>query len=203
MALGPKLNFINPGDALLASRVMQNFQALANFLRAIPVNNLLQPYQTTSFDLGSSQVIAASGPGTSFYFGYMRVQLGQAPTYITTSVCAWMRESIGTLAAGDSVTIDIQKATPSGSGGRVVFADAWTSILTAPITYLPANTVNGVDDVVDNSGGSTYLQTATPDNAVPIADGDWIRAHMVVTSAGAFNVTQVAAQVQLKSYLRS
>ena len=74
MALGPKLAFINPGDALLASVVMQNFQSIANFVRSIPINNLLQPYATAQFTSNYDDTVAsAAAPGTSVIFGYEQV----------------------------------------------------------------------------------------------------------------------------------
>jgi hypothetical protein len=201
MALGPKLNFINPGDALRSSKVMQNFQAIADFCRAIPVNNLLQPYQTTSYDMEASDTIASAvAPGTTRYFGYMRVQLGQSPTNITTGADAWFRGPAGGLAAGDTVVFDLEKATPSGSGGRPVFANAWTSILTAAITFDSTNTVAGTDDVAADAG--LFVRTASP--IVLLTDGDWVRWKVTVTdSGGAYNVTECGGQLAIKSYLRS
>lgn len=203
MALGPKLNFINPGDALRSSKVMQNFQAIADFCRAIPVNNLLQPYQTTSYDMGLSDTTASAvAPGTTVYFGYTRVMLGQAPTYLSAGAIAWFRGPAGGLAAGDSVTFDLQRATPSGTGGRVVFADTWFSCLAAPITFDSTNTVPGTDDTVGDSG--TFVRTATPASGSPLSDGDWVRWSMTVTDAGgAYNVIEAGGQLNVKSYLRS
>lgn len=201
MALGPKLNFINPGDALRSSRIMQNFQAIADFCRAIPVNNLLQPYQTVSYDMEASDTIgSAVAPGTTRYFGYMRVQLGQSPTNITTGASAWFRGPAGGLAAGDTVVFDLEKATPSGSGGRPVFADAWATVLTAPITFNNGNTVPGTDDVAADAG--LFVRNATP--SVLLNDGDWVRWKVTVTDVGAaYNVTECGGQLAIKSYLRS
>jgi hypothetical protein len=201
MALGPKLNFINPGDALRSSKVMQNFQAIADFCRAIPVNNLLQPYQTVSYDMEASDTIASAvAPGTTRYFGYMRVQLGQSPTNIATGADAWFRHAAGTLSAGDTVVFDLEKTTPSGSGGRPIFANAWTSILPAVITFDSTNTVAGVDDALGDTG--LFIRTSTPN--VLLSDGDWVRWKVTVKDVGvAYNVTECGGQLAIKSYLRS
>lgn len=196
MALGPKLNFINPGDALLASTVMQNFQALANFVRTIPINNLLQPYATAQFSSNYDDTIASAvAPGTSALFGYEQVTLGQAVVPLTVNVM--FRGPAGGLAAGDSVVFELQKATPSGSGSRPVFADAWTTIAT--VTFNNANTVPGTDDINGDSGA--FARTTTTISGIT-AD-DWIRWKVTVTdSGGAYNVTQAQAQFVAKAYLR-
>jgi hypothetical protein len=201
MALGPKLNFINPGDALRSSKVMQNFQAIADFCRAIPVNNLLQPYQTTSYDMEASDTIASAvAPGTTSYFGYTRVQLGQSPTNITTGASAWFRGPAGGLAAGQTVVFDLQYTSPSGSGGRPVSADAWATMLPAVITFDSTNAVAGTDDAAGDNG--LFVRTSSPN--VLLTDGDWVRWKVTVTDAGvAYNVTECGGQLAIKSYLRS
>lgn len=203
MALGPKLNFLNPGDALRSSKVMQNFQAIADFCRAIPVNNLLQPYQTTSYDMELSDTTgSAVAPGTTVYFGYTRVMLGQAPTYLSEGAIAWMRGPAGGLAAGDIVSFDLQRATPSGTGGRIVSADTWFSCLAAPIQFDSTNTVPGTDNPLGDDG--TFVQTATPASGSPLSNGDWIRWSMNVLGPGAaYNVIEAGGQLNVKSYLRS
>tara|TARA_R110000868_G_scaffold5085_1_gene31440 strand:+ start:467 stop:1072 length:606 start_codon:yes stop_codon:yes gene_type:complete len=201
MALGPKLNFINPGDALRSSRIMQNFQAIADFCRAIPVNNLLQPYQTVSYDMEASDAVASAvAPGTTRYFGYMRVQLGQSPTNIATGADAWFRGPVAGLAAGDTVVFDLEKATPTGPGGQPLFADAWTSILPAVITFNNANTVAGIDDILGDQGA--FVRTSSPN--VLLNDGDWIRWKVTVTDVGVgYSVGECGGQLAIKSYLRS
>lgn len=196
MALGPKLAFINPGDALLASVVMQNFQSIANFVRSIPINNLLQPYATAQFTSNYDDTVAsAAAPGTSVIFGYEQVSLGQAVTPLSANVM--FRGPAGGLAAGNSVVFELQKATPSGSGGRPVFADAWTTVAT--VTFNNGNTVPGTDDI--NGDGGAFARTTT--TIAAIAADDWVRWKATVTDAGgAYNVTQLQAQFVAKSYLR-
>lgn len=196
MALGPKLNFINPGDALLASVVMQNFQAIVNFIRQIPINNLLQPYATANFLANHDDTIAsATSLGAFRYFGYQQVTLGQS--VVPLVMTATFRGPATGLAAGDSVVFELQKATPSGSGARPVFADAWTTVAT--VTFNNGNTVPGIDDIAGDFG--SFARTTTTISG--ISADDWIRWKVTVIDAGgAYNVTQAQAQLVAKAYLR-
>lgn len=196
MALGPKLNFINPGDALLASVVMQNFQAIVNFIRQIPINNLLQPYATANFLANHDDTIAsATSLGAFRYFGHQQVTLGQA--VVPLVMTATFRGPATGLAAGDSVVFELQKATPSGSGARPVFADAWTTVAT--VTFNNGNTVPGIDDIAGDFG--SFARTTTTISG--ISADDWIRWKVTVIDAGgAYNVTQAQAQLVAKAYLR-
>lgn len=199
MALGPKLDFINPGDALRASVVQKNFQALVNFVRAIPINNLLQPYQTTVLQADSNQPIVVAGTTVAQFFGYRRVSLGQAPETFSSSVTVWMRNDlVAALPVGETVGFMIQKATPSGAGGRLLNSDTWTNVLSAVLEFDSTNTVVGVDNISGESALCTYTLTGTP--SVAIADGDWIRCRAIAD--GTFTVTDMGFQLSLKSYLR-
>lgn len=202
MALGPKLDFINPGDALRASVVQKNFQALVNFVRAIPINNLLQPYQTTVLQADSSRALAATAGGAVRYFGYRRVNLAQAPETFSSSVTVWMRDDLAAvpLAAGEFVRFNVQKATPSGAGGRLLTADAWTNILPAPLEFNTANTAVGTDNV---AGDPVLTYTLTGNPSVALTDGDWIRCVITaIAPVGPLNITDMGFQLSLKSYLR-
>ena len=75
MALGPKLSFIKAGDVLVADTVMQNFQAIVDFLRAIPANNLLQYKYTWNTQAVFSPVAVL----TTAYTGYAKVNAGGTP----------------------------------------------------------------------------------------------------------------------------
>lgn len=191
MAYGPKLQFIKAGDALVADTVMQNFQTIVDFLRAIPSNNLLQyKYTWTHY----TEAIGPYGAGT-YYAGYAKVNAGQTPVGI--EINSEIELNLAPLGAGETVTIQWQKATPSSLAGPVA-ADGWVNLPTS-IVYNTANTQPA--DQVNEPGVFRFAQTATLTNLPAIVDGDWVR--MVITVVGAKTVTNGSSQINVKNPLRS
>jgi len=194
MALGPKLSFIKAGDVLVADTVMQNFQAIVDFLRAIPANNLLQYKYTWN----TQATIGAVGVLASAEGGYAKVNAGGTPfaLELTASIDSNLP---GVFGAGDTVNIYWQKCTPSLGSGPTA-ADVWTS-LSPGITFNAANTTAAF--LVPSFGGTTrYCQTQiVNNNVVSLSDGDWVRA--IVITNGAVSLTSADVQLIVKNPLRS
>lgn len=194
MAIGPKLTFIKAGDVLVADTVMQNFQAIVDFLRAIPANNLLQYKYTWSTQAKSGAV----GVLATSYSGYSKVNAGGTP-FALELTAAIDSNLPGVFGAGDSVVIYWQKCTPSNASGPVA-ADAWTS-LSPGLTFNSTNT--GPAYVVPDVGGvMRFCQTqVVNNNIVSLSDGDWVRAQIVTN--GAASIDSADIQLIVKNPLRS
>lgn len=192
MAAGPKLTAITAGSALIADTVMQNFQALADFLRAIPANSLLSYKWTWT---GSAMYTAGlPGAAATVFSGYHRINFGAAPEQL--EITAAMQSALQ-LVLGETITVQWQKCTPiNGSFPRT--ADVWTT-LGATITYTNANTVVGVDDIVDDT---RFCQRAVLGPAPALADGDWVRCRAITVGA-ALTCTELTSDITLKCPLRS
>lgn len=194
MAFGPKLNFIKAGDVLVADTVMQNFQAIVDFLRAIPANNLLQYKYTWSTQARTGAV----GVLSSTYTGYAKINAGGTPfgLELTAAIDATLP---GVFGAGDSVVILWQKCTPSSASGPVAI-DVWTS-LTPSIVFDSTNTTPAF--LVPDAGGvMRYCQTEIVANSVvSLSDGDWVRAQIITNGAAAIDASDI--QLIIKNPLRS
>lgn len=196
MALGPRLNVIAGGQAIIADYVMQNFTAIVDFLRAIPSDNLLAPYWTWN---GCGK-FPATALGSTTYQGYQRINFGGAPKQLEMTA---MVELAGAVAVGQSVTFTWQKCTPS-NGTNPRLADAWTN-LTNSITFSSANTVLGTDDILGDPGAKPpyrFAQKVALTDAPALADGDWVRCAMVI-SAAAPAMTGAEANLALKGLGRA
>lgn len=194
MALGPKLSFIKAGDVLVADTVMQNFQAIVDFLRAIPANNLLQYKYTWN----TQAVVGPVGVLSATYAGYAKVNAGGTPFALefTASIDSNLP---GVFGAGDTVNVYWQKCTPSAASGPVA-ADAWTS-LSPGITFNSANTTPAFV-VPDAAGVMRFCQTqVVNNNIVSLSDGDWVRAFIVTN--GAVSIASADVQLIVKNPLRS
>jgi hypothetical protein len=194
MAYGPKLQFIKAGDALVADTVMQNFQTIVDFLRAIPSNNLLQYKYTWS---GQGEV-GAIGPGAgTLYSGYQKLNVGGTPVGIELTATLVL-PAPGPLGAGQSVVVKWQKCTPANVSGPKN-TDVWVD-LALPITFDPTNTT--LADLVLDPSQSAYCQTAVLNNLPAIIDGDWIRLEVEAIGAGV-QISKCSAQINIKNPLRS
>ena len=194
MAYGPKLQFIKAGDALVADTVMQNFQAIVDFLRAIPSNNLLQYKYTWS---GTGQV-GTLGPGPAVaYSGYQKIDAGGTPVGIEI-IAALGLPAPGPLAAGQSVVVTWQKTTPANSSGPKA-ADVWVN-LPLSITFNAGNTA--VADQVNDPTYDLYCQSAALNNLPALIDGDWIRMKVETLGVGT-TIDICSSQINIKNPLRS
>lgn len=195
MALGPKLSFIKAGDALVADTVMQNFQSIVDFLRAIPAGNLLQ-YNY------SWNATATSGPvavTTIDYIGYQKINAGSSPSALEITA-AIDSNIVGAFGGGDSVVITWQKCTPSNASGPVA-ADAWTSLISS-ITFNSANTGAAfVVPEVGTLGVVRYCQTASIAAPPALTDGDWVRCK--IETIGGASIDDCYTQLTVKNPLRS
>jgi hypothetical protein len=195
MAAGPKLQAITAGSALIADTVMQNFQALADFLRSIPANSLLQYKWTQTFTATLATGIGVNS--TAYGIQYHRVNFGASPEQLEITS---MVERAAALGGGDTVTIEWQKTTPA-NGSYPRFADVW-STLGATITYNAANTVVLADNVQNDTPPARFAQRAVLSGAPPLADGDWVRC--IVFSVGLTSAcTMISSNITLKAALRS
>ncbi|MGL4678202.1 MAG: hypothetical protein ACRCWC_02315 [Plesiomonas shigelloides] len=193
MALGPKLSFIKAGDVLVADTVMQNFQAIVDFLRAIPANNLLQYKYTATVQT----TFGAVGVATLIESGYSKINAGGSPFALemTASIDS---VALGPFAAGSTVDIFWEKCTPSLGSGPVA-ADVWTP-LSPNISFTAANTTAAF--LVPSGSGIRYCQTQIiNNNVVSLSDGDWVRAIVITNGAAAINSADV--QLIVKNPLRS
>jgi hypothetical protein len=193
MALGPKLTFIKAGDALVADTVMQNFQSIVDFLRAIPASNLLQ----YKYSWNATTNVGAVAVASTRYGGYQKVNIGGSPDAIelTTSIDS---NIAGVFGAGDSVTVKWQKCTPSSASGPVA-ADAWTDLV-GTATFDSTNT--GAAFVVPDALAVTrYCQSSAVGAPPALSDGDWVRCKVVC--AGAASIDDSFAQLTVKGPLRS
>lgn len=194
MALGPKLSFIKAGDVLVADTVMQNFQAIVDFLRAIPASNLLQYKYTwnTQVKFGAVGVLSSASAGYS--------KLNANGTPFALELTAAIDSNIaGVFGAGDSVVVTWQKCTPSLGSGPVA-VDVWSD-LSPSITFDSTNTTAAflVPDVL---GVTRYCQTqVVNNNVVSLSDGDWVRAKIVTSGAASIDAADV--QLIVKNPLRS
>lgn len=194
MALGPKLSFIKAGDVLVADTVMQNFQAIVDFLRAIPANNLLQYKYTWNTQAVFSPVAVL----TTAYTGYAKVNAGGTP-FALELTAAIDSNIAGVFGAGDSVTVTLQKCTPSSASGPVA-ADFWSD-LSPSIVFNSTNTLPAFV-VPDGAGVIRYCQTqVVNNNVVSLSDGDWVRAKVV--TAGGASIDSANVQLIVKNPLRS
>jgi hypothetical protein len=194
MALGPKLSFIKAGDVLVADTVMQNFQAIVDFLRAIPANNLLQYKYTwnTQANFGGVAVTSTS------YAGYSKVNAGGTP-FALELTAAIDTNIVGAFGAGDSVVVTWQKCTPSTGSGPIA-VDVWTNL--SPSITFNTTTTGAAFLVPDVAGVIRYCQTQiVNNNVVSLSDGDWVRAK-VVTAGGAL-IDSADVQLIVKNPLRS
>lgn len=193
MALGPKLSFIKAGDVLVADTVMQNFQAIVDFLRAIPANNLLQYKYTAT----AQTTFGPVGVATIAESGYSKVNAGGSP-YALEMTASIDATAAGPFAAGNTVDVYWQKCTPSLSSGPIA-ADAWV-LLSPSISFTSLNTTAAYR--VPSGTGFRYCQTQTiNNNIVSLSDGDWVRA--VVVTNGAVSITSADVQLIIKNPLRS
>lgn len=191
MAYGPKLQFIKAGDALVADTVMQNFQTIVDFLRAIPANNLLQSKYTWQYQ---ARVVGPLAAGTS-YDGYVKVNAGQTPVGI--EIVGEIELNASPLGAGETVTLQWQKCTPSNTSGPKA-VDVWVN-LPLSIVFNTANTQAA--DQVAEPGVLRFAQTAVLTNIPALADGDWLR--LVATNTGPKTVFNGSSQINIKNPLRS
>jgi hypothetical protein len=194
MALGPKLSFIKAGDVLVADTVMQNFQAIVDFLRAIPSTNLLQYKYTwnTQVDFDAIAILQ------TVYSGYAKVNAGGTP--FALEMTASIDSAIaGVFAAGTSVTVTWQKCTPSASSGPVAI-DVWSDL--SPSITFNSTTTAPAYLVPDALASARYCQTqVVNNNVVSLSDGDWVRAKIV--TAGLAAVRTATVQLIVKNPLRS
>lgn len=195
MALGPKLSFIKAGDALVADTVMQNFQSIVDFLRAIPANNLLQ----YNYSWNGTARLGALAINTIAYGGYQKINAGGSPSAIEITA-AIDANVVGAFGAGDTVVVTWQKCTPSSASGPVA-ADAWTDLVSS-ITFNTANT--GAAFVVPEVGAlatTRYCQTSAIGAPPALSDGDWIRCKVQTT--GGASIDDCYTQFIIKNPLRS
>lgn len=195
MAIGPRLNVIAGGGAIIADTLMQNFEAIVDFLRAIPSDNLLSPYYTWTQAALFGNVAAAS----TVYNGYRRVSFGQAPVQLEHVAVIELANVIVNPA---TVTVTWQKCTPA-NGSFPRFADAWTD-LTNSIVFNAAGTVVGSDDIAGDPAAKPpyrYGSRATLTGTPALADGDWIRCK-IVTTAAIPAMTAAECSLTLKGLLR-
>lgn len=194
MAYGPKLQFIKAGDALVADTVMQNFQSIVDFLRAIPSNNLLQ-YKYTWSSQGN---VGPLGPGAAIaYGGYQKVDAGGTPVGMEITASLGLAGA-GPLAAGQSVVVKWQKTTPSNSSGPKAI-DVWVD-LPLFITFNAGNTT--LADRVADPAYDLYCQTAVLNNLPALADGDWVRVKVETIGVGTA-IDVCMSQINIKNPLRS
>lgn len=192
MAYGPKLQFIKAGDALVADTVMQNFQTIVDFLRAIPANNLLQSKYTWQYQ---ARVVGPLGAASTSYDGYVKINAGQTPVGI--EIVSEIELNLAPLGAGETVTVQWQKCTPSNTSGPKA-ADVWVN-LPLSIVFNTANTQPA--DQIAEPGVLRFAQTATLTNVPALVDGDWLR--LVVTNTGPKTVFNGSSQINVKNPLRS
>ena len=187
MGYGPKLTNIVAGQALIADYVMQNFQSLANFLRAIPKGNLLT-YKYTEPLQGVFD--NAAGVGITTTCGFQRTNAGTPIEQIELAA------SINPTAVpiADTIAITVEKCSPVGA--FPVAADAWIPLGT--VTFTAGNTVaaNNVGTVAT----PRFCQSAILTGVATINDGDWIRFVSVNGAASAY--TRANATALLKYELR-
>jgi len=187
MGYGPKLTNITAGQALIADTVMQNFQAIANFLRAIPRSNLLQYSYTASYPAtfdGGSLV------GITKYWGFQRVNSGSPVQNLDLTACIYPLA----FPLPDTITVGVEKCTPAGAAP--VAADVWTALGT--LTFNAGNTVAAND--IGTALFPRFAQRASL-NATVVNDGDWIRFYTVCGAASSFGSGE--AQAIFKHELRS
>lgn len=195
MALGPKLSFIKAGDALVADTVMQNFQSIVDFLRAIPALNLLQ----YNYSWNATTVFGAVAVTTINYAGYQKVNAGGSPVglEITAAIDA---NIVGAFGAGDKVVVTWQKCTPSTAAGPIAI-DTWVNLVSS-LTFNSANT--GAAFVVPEAGAlatTRYCQTVAVGAPPALADGDWIRCK--IETIGGASIDNCYTQLTVKNPLRS
>lgn len=187
MGYGPKLTNITAGGALIADTVMQNFQAIANFLRAIPRQNLLQYSYTASypatFDGGSLAAITK-------YWGLQRVNSGSPVANLDLTACI----NPTAFPLPDTIAVTVEKCSPVGA--VPVAADLWVPLGTA--NFNAGNTI-----AANNIGTALFPRFAdrVALGAVVVNDGDWIR---FATGCGALSsFVSGEAQAIFKHELRS
>jgi hypothetical protein len=187
MGYGPKLTNITAGQALIADFVMQNFQAIANFVRAIPKQNLLQYRYTLGF---SATMDAGSVAAISKYWGLQKVNTGSDVTQLSlaASIAAPM-------PIADTIVIGVEKCSPVGAAP--VAADVWASL--GILTFTAANTAAAFN--VGTVANPRFAQISTLTGVATVNDGDWIR--FVSTTGAASIFTSGNAQALLKAELRS
>lgn len=186
MGYGPKLTNIVAGGALIADQVMQNFQAIANFLRAIPRQNLLQYSYTAAYpctmDAGSLAAITK-------YWGVQRINSGSPVANLDLTACIY---TVGPVP--DTVTIGVEKCTPAGAAP--VSTDAWVGLGT--VTFNAVNTAAAYN--IGTALFPKFAQRAVL-GAVTVNDGDWLRFYSVCGAASQFGSGE--AQAIFKHELRS
>lgn len=195
MALGPKLSFIKAGDALVADTVMQNFQSIVDFLRAIPAANLLQ----YNYSWNATANIGAVAVNSIDYGGYQKVNAGASPSGLEMTA-AIDSNVVGAFGAGVTVVVTWQKCTPSNASGPVA-ADVWTDLI-GSITFNNTNT--GAVFQVPEAGAlgiTRYCQTAVISAPPALTDGDWVRCKVETT--GGASIDDCYVQLTVKNPLRS
>lgn len=188
MGYGPKLTNITAGQALIADYVMQNFQAIANFVRAIPKQNLLQYKYTLGF---SATMDAGSAVAISKYWGLQKVDTGSDVTQL--SIAAAVEPTAVPIA--DTIVVEVEKCSPVGAAP--VAADVWASL--GSVTFTAANTAAGFN--VGTAPNPRFAQIATLIGVFTVNDGDWLRFKSTTGAASAFFSGN--AQALLKAELRS
>ena len=169
MGYGPKLTAITAGQALIADVVAQNFQAIANFLRAIPRQNLLQYSYTasynTTFDAGS---LAA----TTKYWGFQRINSGSP--VVNLDIAAAIYPIVSPLP--DTIVVGVEKCSPAGAAP--ISTDGWVNL--GSVTFNAGNTT-----ALKNIGTGLFPRFALRATlgAATVNDGDWIRFYTVTGAA--------------------
>lgn len=186
MGYGPKLTNIVAGGALIADTVMQNFQSIANFLRAIPRQNLLQYSYTASY---ACTMDAGSLAAITKYWGIQRVNSGSPVANLDLTACI---NTAGPIP--DTITIGVDKCTPVGASPTA--ADLWFNL--GSVTFNAGNTVVAND--IGTALFPLFAQRAVL-GAVVVNDGDWLRFYSTCGAASAFGSGE--AQAIFKQELRS
>lgn len=188
MGYGPKLTNITAGQALIADYVMQNFQAIANFLRSIPKQNLLQYKYTLSL---STTMDGGSALALTKYWGLQKVDTGSDVGQI--AIVAAIEPTAVPIA--DTIVVEVEKCSPVGAAP--VAADVWVGL--GSVTFTAVNTAAAFN--VGSGPNPRFAQIATLLGIAVVNDGDWIRFRTTTGAVSAFNTGN--AQVILKGELRS